>query len=507
MLSFIRDTNHAPTFDDIVEVVGAYRTIFEEREMIAMRFRGLGCWAIGLLAVGVLVLVPSMVTAQTTDTGTDTGTGDDTGGGAGSGIIIDAEGVLRMRIFSDPGGQVMRERIASARATLDPKISAFSKLRKISLNRLERAILDQQGVLSDAMRYLAGLQRVRYVFYYPDSKDIVLAGPAEGWTVDPAGRVVGLTSRRPVVQLQDLVVALRAFPPGGRTTPLIGCSIDPTQEGLASMQQFVRNIHLTRPPNAYEVRMIAEGVRTSLGLQNVTISGVSPKSHFAQVLVEADYRMKLIGIGLETPPVRLISYISRAKLSQVSRNAMQRWYFLPDYQCVRQSDDRLAMELVGDGVKLVGEDELVTAGGERKISASRKNRASQAFVASFTKKYPEMAERSPIYAELRNLIDLTVAAACIQEQDYCGKAGWKMEFFGSEEAFPVEVYNIPQTVESAVNAIWQGNTLGTPIGGGVQIQPKNALQPDNVLADEKGKVSKLRQSVKPDLAEGQWWWD
>ena len=464
-----------------------------------MRFRGLGTWSIWLsAALALAILVPSMALAQTDD---------DTGSSSVAGIVVDAEGVLRTRIFSDPGGQVMRERIAAARATLDPKISAFSKLRKISLNRLEQAILDHQGALSDDMRYLAGLQRVRYVFYYPDSRDIVLAGPAEGWMADTAGRVVGLTSRRPVVQLQDLVVALRAFPPEGRATPLIGCSIDPTQEGLASMQQFVRNIHLSGPPNAYEVRMIAEGVRTSLGLQTITINGVPPQSHFAQVLVEADYRMKLIGIGLEAPPVKMVSYVSRAKLSEVSRNAMQRWYFLPDYQCVRQSDDKLGMELVGDGVKLVGEDEVVTSSGQRKISARRKNRASQAFVASFTKKYPELAERSPIYAELRNLIDLVVATAYIQEQDFYGKAGWKMELFGSEQSFPVEVYDIPKTVESAVNAIWQGNTLGTPIGGGVQIQPTNALQSDNVLADEKGKVSKLQQSVKPDLAEGQWWWD
>ena len=33
----------------------------------------------------------------------------------------------------------------------------------------------------------------RYVFYYPDSKDIVLAGPAEGWVPDLSGRIVGLT--------------------------------------------------------------------------------------------------------------------------------------------------------------------------------------------------------------------------------------------------------------------------------------------------------------------------
>ena len=378
-----------------------------------MCFRRLGNWSIWWCAViGTILAVPSLASAQTT-----------TGTSNAAGIAVDAEGVLRTRVFSDPSGQLIRERIAAAKATLAPKVSAFSKLRKVSLNRLEQAILDHQGTLSDEMRYLAGLQRVRYVFYYPDSKDIVLAGPAEGWMPDLSGRIVGLTSRRPVVQLQDVVVALRAFPSGGRATPLIGCSIDPTQEGLAAMQQFTRSIHLSGPPSADEVRMIAEGVRTSLGLQTITINGVSPKSHFAQVLVEADYRMKLIGIGLETPPVKLVSYVDRAKLSEVSRNALQRWFFLPDYQCVRESDDKYAMELVGDGVKLVGEDELVTAGGQRKKAVGRGNKASRAFVTSFTKKYPELAERSPVYAELRNLIDLAIAAAYIQQQDYCGQAG------------------------------------------------------------------------------------
>jgi hypothetical protein len=465
-----------------------------------MRFRGLGGWLTGLLAMGVLLAVPSAVLAQV-----DTATAGALTGVAG--VAVDAEGVLRAKIFSDPGGQLMRERIASARATLDPKVTTFSKLRKVSLNRLEQALADHQGTLTDEMRYLAGLQRVRYVFYYPDSKDIVLAGPAEGWVADPSGRVVGLTSRRPAVQLQDLVVALRAFPSGGRATPLIGCSIDPTQEGLIAMQQFTRGIRLVGPPSAQEVRMIAEGVRTSLGLQTVTVNGVSPKSHFAQVLVEADYRMKLIGIGLETPPVKLISYVDRAKLSEISRNALQRWFFLPDYQCVRQSDDKLAMELVGDGVKLVGEDELVTAGGERKSAVGRGNKASQAFVTSFTKKYAELAERSPVYAELRNLIDLAIAAAYIQGQDYCGQAGWKLELFGNEQSFPVETYDIPKTVESAANAIWKGNTLGTPVGGGVEIKPAEALRTDNVQSDEKGKVSKLHEAVKPNLAKGQWWWD
>ena len=91
------------------------------------------------------------------------------------------------------------------------------------------------------MKNLAGLTRVEYVFCYPDTGDIVIAGPAEAWAAAPSGRMQGVVTGRPVIELQDLIVALRAFPAGGNTKkgPFIKCSIDPTAEGLARMQQFL----------------------------------------------------------------------------------------------------------------------------------------------------------------------------------------------------------------------------------------------------------------------------
>jgi len=283
-----------------------------------------------------------------------------------------------------------------------------------------------------------------------------------------------------------------------------GCSIDPTEEGLASMQRFLRSIGSYATPA--DTQYIVQGLQTSLGLQTVSINGVPPDTHFAQVMVEADYRMKLIGIGLERPPVRLVSYVERANPATVSRNALVRWYFTPDYQCVRVSEDGLAMELVGDGVKVVGEDELVAASGQRQATG-RINLASRAFVTSFTQKYPELAERSPVFAELRNLIDLAIAAAYIQKADLYGKAGWTMPLFGDEKKFAVRTYQAPKRVATAVNAIWKGNRLMTPIGGGVSINAAKALESDKLLPDEAQRVKRTRESIRLELAEGQWWWD
>lgn len=458
-----------------------------------------------LAAIAAVSLLQSPALAQTTSGSASSSTSSSSVTNNNfnqSGIVIDAKGVLSRKTFTDPTGQLTRERIADAKTVLDPKVTAYSKLRKISLNRLEAAVRQHQGVLSEEMRCLAGLQRIRYVFYYPETKDIVIAGPAEGWFTNVAGHVVGVNTGRPVVQLQDLVVGLRAYPAGGKQPSFIGCSIDPTPEGLAAMQQYLRQIGSHATPDMTE--SIVEGLRTSMGYQNITVNGVQPDTRFAQVMVEADYRMKLIGIGLERPPVNLVSYVDRARAGDMSRQALQRWYFIPDYQCVRVSDDRLAMELVGEGVKLVDEGELVSGGGERQVVGGI-NKASQLFVSGFTKAYPQIADRTNVYADLRNLIDIAVAAAYIQHQDYYGQSGWTMEFFGDEKAFAVETYAIPKTVETVVNAIWRGHTLLTPVSGGVQINPTKALESDNLLNDAKGNVAKVRQEI--NLPKDRWWWD
>ncbi len=426
-----------------------------------------------------------------------------------SGVLVDAQGVLRMHRVADPTGQLMRQRIQQAASVLPPDMNRPSKLRKISLNRLEKAVaeaLAKGGGLPEEMKNLAGLTEIRYVFYYPETKDIVIAGMAEGFAKDLTGRSVGTYSRKATLQLDDLVVALRAFGPHGDGTNHVGVSIDPTQEGLQRMNQFLASIG-TRNVYPGDTTTIVDGLRNALGLQEVSVFGISPKTHFAHVLVEADYRMKLIGIGLERPPVNIPSYVEKARPGSIAANAMQRWFFVPNYDCVKVSDDGLAMQLQGDGVKLIGESEMVTMQGGRQQTTSV-DRASHLFTSTFTKKYGELAEKSPVYGQLRDLIDMLIVAAYIQEQDYYGQSGFDLGVLASEESYPVETLNAPETVETAVNAIWKGNRLLTPVGGGVTIHAKKALTPENVQRDEEGELSSQQQQIKLDtLAAGQWWWD
>lgn len=438
------------------------------------------------------------------------GGGNQGGGGNAAGVAgieIDAKGVLRTKMVADPSGRLARQRIAEARVKLGSDLITPTTLRKVSLNRLEREVarlLESGEEPTSEMLNLAGLTSIDYVFYYPETQDIVIAGPAEGFYENAAGRNVGIESGKATLQLEDLIVALRAFAPSQQGEHQIGCSIDPTAEGLQRMQRFLASLRNIRPSDA---NRIAAGLRESLGMQNVTVHGVSPKTHFAQVLVEADYRMKLIGIGLERSAVRdVVSYVQLADPRQVAANAMQRWFFTPDYESVRVSEDDYAMELVGNGVKLISEDEMVAANGQR-VQSGRVNRASKRFCWNFTENYDKIAESTPVYAQLRNLMDMSIVAAFIQYQDFYGQSDWELGVFADESAFPVENYAAPTQVETAVNVVWKRNMLMTPIGGGVEILAKEALSTNRMKYEDNGEVSKVRDSIQLQLKDGQWWWD
>lgn len=475
-----------------------------------------------LALAGVLALASFQGGALRAQSGGGSGSSGGSGGNTGiAGILIDPQGLLsglevdeqgrvRKVIHADPGARLTRQRLAAAKAALNADLAKPNALRKVSLTRLEAAVrdaLDHNRKPSDEMRFLAGLTRIRYVFFYPDSGDVVIAGPAEGWFQDLAGHMIGMQSGRPVLELQDLIVALRTYGPDKSEGPVIGCSIDPTPEGLAAFKKAYRELYGNVTPNDEDY--IVETLHDSLGLQKVRVLGVPSDTHFAQVLVEADYRMKLIGIGLERPQVKggFATWVDRADPGAFSRNALVRWYFVPDYQSVRISDDHLAIELVGEGVKLVGEDEVVRADGQR-AGTGRASRASQAFTKSFTQKYPEIARRTPIYAQLRTMVDMAIAAAHIQREDFYGKANWQMETFGSEELLPVQNFQAPLEVDAVITSVWKHGTLMTPIGGGVHIEPRIALEPSNLLDDKGAQVGQARQATQLDhLKPGQWWWD
>jgi hypothetical protein len=414
------------------------------------------------------------------------------------GVLIDTDGVLR-NVSTTQQAQLNAKRL-EALQPVDADLGAWTEMRKISLRRLEQALARHTAdgeALSDEIRFLAGLQRVRYVFVDPQQHDVVLAGPAEGWKADPQGNIVGLTSGLPVLQLDDLLIALRtaeASRQGG-----LRCSIDPTSEGLNQLRSFLKQQGNRIGPNP--AATIA-GIEKSLGPQSITLSGLPGDSRFARVMVAADYRMKRLAMNLDPSPLRGMKSYLQMSGGRQSANMMPRWWMAPNYGPLNKSLDGLAWELTGPGVKALCEDDLVTEEGGRQHTNTA--RASvQAWATRFTESYPALSREVPIFGDLRNCMDLAVIGALISKENLTTKADLQLPIMMDTKRLAHQPMNVPNQVASQASVVKKGRNWVISASGGVEINAWAVVQEtENVPA-----LDETRSEAISDPAETGWWWN
>ena len=414
------------------------------------------------------------------------------------GVKIDANGVV------DVAPVEMRQDLSRLlKKNSKPSVDDLQKnteMRMISLRNLEQAIgaaiRNGNGELSEEIQYLAGIQRVEYVFLFPEENDIVLAGPGEGWIVDENGNVVGETTGLPVVQLQDLLIAMRTVN-NAREGYGISCSIDPTEEGRVRFRGYMKNQKQFTP-------QVIRGAEEALGMQLITLTGVPTDSHFAAVLVAADYKMKRIAMHLEETPVKEIpSFLTimqqkRAKLT----NMMPRWWLACNYEPLSRSADGLAWRLNGPGVKAMTEDEIISAEG-KVAGTGQANPIAQMWADKMTAYYDELSKAEPIFGDLRNIMDLSVVAALIEKEKMLDKVNLRLPNITTDQsAVAIVKYNVPKTVQTQCSYMKiKGGTLITA-SGGVQIESWAVTE----HVENDVTVSKKRELAKPHDGVA-WYWN
>lgn len=409
------------------------------------------------------------------------------------GISINVDGLLDNATQDDRGE--LRRVLQDAMRPVPADLKTTSPLRKVSLARLDAALqkaLAEGREIPDAARYLAGLQQIRYVLVYPDQKDIVLAGPGEGWTVDARGTVIGQTTQRPVMLLDDLLVALRAALSPQRD--IISCSIDPTAEGLQRLTQVTRKLSASDPGGSARV------VEQQLGPQKITFTGVPESSHFARVLVAADYRMKRISMDLERAPIaNLPSFLSMASAGGSGmRNMLPRWWLAPNYQPLLKDAEGTAWELRGASVQAMAENDFFNASGVREKTVAA-DPVSQRWADQMTRRYEDLAKAEPVFGQLRNCMDLALVGALVAKENLLGRAG--CELGALREALQTMQLTPPKQIASKASLVHKGRKWMIAAGG-VQINPWDTVR----KAELSEKVAGVRSQAASG-EQGNWWWD
>lgn len=423
--------------------------------------------------------------------------------GNAGGIKIDGSGVVSVVIATDSAGTLdKKRRELAAKKSLNADINQPADMRYLSLVEWEAQIkkhLDEQTPIPDDVFFMAGLQQINDIYVLPESNDIIIAGPAEGFAPDAVGRMIGVNSGRPTLRLDDFVVALRAF----ANSRQVGCSIDPVPERLAELQKFIKQ---GGPATADVVEARFKQMDDILGMQTVRVDGVPGDTHFAVALVEADYRMKRISMGHENPGVKGLK--SHLAMLAANGNTMQRWWFVPLYDAIYRSEDGLAYRFAGQRLQLLSEEEIADAQGNRSAAGSTRI-STKAFAKQFTDKFPELAAKSPIFGELQNLTDWTVFTALLHRERLADKANWKMATLLDEQRLGVPRFNVPKQVPSSVNYKKSGSMIVGLVGGGVVISPMQTLKQSLTAPAEGQRLESTRQLAvsAPRSDAHRWWWD
>lgn len=409
------------------------------------------------------------------------------------GIAVNAEGILTNATVDNTGrlARLLKESLAPVSAEL----AQATPNRKISLRKLEAAIaafVREGKPLSDEMRYLAGLQEIRYVFVDPEHHDIILAGPGEGWKVSKSGAVVGVETGRPVMLLDDLLVALRTA--RRAMQEVITCSIDPRPEGLVRYEEYQRTRRSTNP------RQRMADLEKVLGPQKITITVVPDTSHFARVMVAADYRMKRLGMNLDRSPVAgLPSYLQMTK-GRMS-NLFPRWWLEPRYESVLRSPDGLAWELQGASVKAMTEADFFNASGQRQATV-KADPTAQRWADIFTEKYDKLAVADPVFGQLRNCMQLSIVSALIVKEDLTGKAGYSLPTLLDPTDVEIEKLPAPKQVDTVASMLKVRRGWVISASGGVAVNSHAAIKD----VKESPSLAALRDEATSG-EPANWWWN
>jgi hypothetical protein len=452
----------------------------------------------GILDPKPLVLVAATLAASLTGHGlAHAQMGMGMRGGVG-GISVNAQGIVQ-NLAPNIAEDLAAERREAVKGL---RLGKPGGLRRISLARLVAAVDEFASTgkaLPPEVLFLGGLERITHVFVDPDGHDIILAGPADTATVDAAGNVVGATSGRPLLQLEDFVVALRAI--DGARQGGIRCSIDPSPEGVAKLQQYLRSLKTIGDPD-----VTLRSMEESLGPQRVTVGGVPAASRFARVLVAADYRMKRIGMGLEPSGVPgLPSYLSMVPPGSTTGSTLPRFWLEASYDPIARDADELAWRITGRRIKCLTEnDVLAKDGGQQVIERGKApaDKVAEKWCAAMATHYDALAARQPVFAELVNCIDLAVVAALIHGRQLDKRAGLDLGPLMNDTKLAVPTYDVPSSTSTVASAVKKGSRWVVSASGGVQFQPWEFAGQIVESADESGRSAALASRPADN-----WWWD
>jgi hypothetical protein len=271
-----------------------------------------------------------------------------------------------------------------------------------------------------------------------ECKTLAGIGYLEGYILDDASSrdviLVGLRSKnRPNLHLDDLVANMRCI---DERYAYPYCSLDPTPEHTKAMLDLFGESRETTSEEG--MQMIAHKMAETVGPQQVVVGGVPRNSRHAHVMIDADYYMKKLSLGLISIDgvTSYLDHLHNEDKRRVLANepsastgtTMARfWFHVAEESPVFQTaSDIVWIDKCDVGLRT--EKQNATQEGAL-YDASEDDPYAVAFARDMTKHFTDCARKVQVFADLENLFRLRALLVSMDFQSDFESAGWNYSRF------------------------------------------------------------------------------
>jgi hypothetical protein len=173
----------------------------------------------------------------------------------------------------------------------------------------------------------------------------------------------------------------------------------------------------------------------------------------------------------------------------------------PHYDPLLKDAEGLAWQLRGSGVQTLTEDGYLGSSGTV-VSGGREDPLAKKWAEAMTTNYDGLAKALPVFAELRNCMDLAVVAALLVKEDLPAKTGCDLSLLLDEKRIAVAEYHVPKAVDSRASFVRKGQGGILSLSGGIQVDSWSVL----TRVETRAELAETRRQAALAPTE-RWWWD
>lgn len=178
---------------------------------------------------------------------------------------------------------------------------------------------------------------------------------------------------------------------------------------------------------------------------------------------------------------------------------MPRWWLEMDYKPIVRDADGLVWKIDGSA-KAMTETAYIDKDGSKKPLGD--SPISKKWAENFTDHYDELSRKLPVFAELRNCMDLAVLGALIARYNLDEISDFESRLLRDETNLPNAKFNVPKKTEPQMTYMRKNRNWIFSVSGGVDVNCWLAVsnpQTDDTIAQRRLEAQNSRGD--------RWWWD